>query len=240
MELKLLLIFFVIGCVYSSSVNVGKIINGHTAQPHSAPYMISMRVRDNGSDIHWCGGSLIRKDWVLTAAHCIVRHVPVDLVAGDHDTTVIEAGEQRIRSTPNNMFVHDKYRGQSGPFDIALIRVTESFTETDTVKVISLPTKRSIPMGTGILFGWGNTATNSSEPAWPHKLQTADNPLIDYSICVQVWADGLVHPTNFCAGYLNGKAGAAACNADSGGPLVQYDDKHEVIYKIVWKKYIFN
>ena len=41
--------------------------NGENAQPHSWPWQISLRVHGH----HICGGSLIDKDWVVTAAHCV-------------------------------------------------------------------------------------------------------------------------------------------------------------------------
>lgn len=47
-----------------------RVINGQNASPHSWPWQISLRV--NGR--HICGGSLIRNDWVLTAAHCVDRN----------------------------------------------------------------------------------------------------------------------------------------------------------------------
>jgi len=47
-----------------------RVINGQDASAHSWPWQISLRV--NGR--HICGGSLIREDWVLTAAHCVDRN----------------------------------------------------------------------------------------------------------------------------------------------------------------------
>jgi secreted trypsin-like serine protease len=47
-----------------------RVINGQNAAPHSWPWQISLRV--NGR--HICGGTLIRPDWVLTAAHCVSKN----------------------------------------------------------------------------------------------------------------------------------------------------------------------
>ena len=48
----------------------GRVINGQDASPHSWPWQISLRM--NGK--HVCGGSLIRPNWVVTAAHCVDRY----------------------------------------------------------------------------------------------------------------------------------------------------------------------
>ena len=47
-----------------------RVINGQDASPHSWPWQISLRVRGR----HICGGSLIRPDWIVTAAHCVYRN----------------------------------------------------------------------------------------------------------------------------------------------------------------------
>ena len=47
-----------------------RVVNGQDASPHSWPWQISLRVRGR----HICGGSLIRPDWILTAAHCVFRN----------------------------------------------------------------------------------------------------------------------------------------------------------------------
>ena len=43
----------------------GRIVGGTEAKPHSWPWMVSLQ-----SGSHFCGGSLINNQWVLTAAHC--------------------------------------------------------------------------------------------------------------------------------------------------------------------------
>uniref|UniRef100_A0A8C3F9V3 Peptidase S1 domain-containing protein n=1 Tax=Chrysemys picta bellii TaxID=8478 RepID=A0A8C3F9V3_CHRPI len=44
-----------------------RIVNGETAVPGSWPWQVSLQ--DN-TGFHFCGGSLISENWVVTAAHC--------------------------------------------------------------------------------------------------------------------------------------------------------------------------
>ena len=46
-----------------------RVVNGQDASPHSWPWQISLRKRGG----HICGGSLIRSNWIVTAAHCVNR-----------------------------------------------------------------------------------------------------------------------------------------------------------------------
>ena len=47
-----------------------RVVNGQDASPHSWPWQVSLRVGGR----HICGGSLIRTDWIVTAAHCVFRN----------------------------------------------------------------------------------------------------------------------------------------------------------------------
>ena len=57
-----------------------KIVGGATAVKGEFPFLVSLQDLAG----HFCGGSLIAKDWVLTAEHCVVDGIG-DVVIGLHD-----------------------------------------------------------------------------------------------------------------------------------------------------------
>lgn len=46
-----------------------RVVNGQHAEQHEWPWQILLLLNGNLR----CGGSLIRDDWVLTAAHCVAK-----------------------------------------------------------------------------------------------------------------------------------------------------------------------
>jgi len=52
------------------SVNV-RVVGGVEAMPHSWPWQVSLQ----NSRGHFCGGSIINQQWVVSAAHCAPAYV---------------------------------------------------------------------------------------------------------------------------------------------------------------------
>ncbi|KAM9522832.1 elastase-1-like [Salvelinus alpinus] len=50
-----------------------RLVGGEVAQPNSWPWQISLQYKSGSSYYHTCGGTLIKRGWVMTAAHCVDR-----------------------------------------------------------------------------------------------------------------------------------------------------------------------
>merc|ERR1712212_1034334 len=104
----------------------GRIIGGEEAPPHEFPWQISLR--NLGS--HICGGSIINKNQVITAAHCVEGALPIldSVVAGAHHR-ILEGGHQTRRVA--KMEHHASWN--TPPFNnyVALITVSEPFHFSD-------------------------------------------------------------------------------------------------------------
>lgn len=199
------------GLFPSGGSKQGRIVSGEDAQPHQAPFMVSVQAFRTASNAysHTCGGSILSATYILTAAHCITEQPqplaqPLRIVAGEHDFSVTTGNEQiRLVKYIN----HENYTGGVAPFDIALLIPETSLTlAPGIVEAIQLPTRDSIPTGAVRLFGWGSTSTTQT-PSIPNILQTVVKPVLSLEQCHEVldiqYPTGTpLHFTNVCTGPL--------------------------------------
>ncbi|KAL1251335.1 hypothetical protein QQF64_019131, partial [Cirrhinus molitorella] len=95
--------------------NVG-IVNGKEAKPHSRPYMVSVQTMNQ----HMCGGFLISKRFVMTAAHCRNNSHILTVVLGAHDLE--NANEKSVRINVDSYYPHPRYNSESYHNDILLLK----------------------------------------------------------------------------------------------------------------------
>merc|ERR1711923_373053 len=135
------LLLALVSSAYAASLNQGdKIVGGEEAEPHEFPWQVSLRRKSD--NFHFCGGSVLNENTVISAAHCTVIWESADevvVVAGEHDKTVDEGTEQTV--DVSKLTVHENYQqGHAFENDIALWSLASPLDMNEFVAGVPLPT----------------------------------------------------------------------------------------------------
>uniref|UniRef100_A0A8C6PPP1 Zgc:100868 n=1 Tax=Nothobranchius furzeri TaxID=105023 RepID=A0A8C6PPP1_NOTFU len=188
----------------------------HVASAGSWPWQVSLQ-----TTYHFCGGSLINSQWVLTAAHCLASF------NGNPSRLTVYLGLQTIQgSNPNSVsrtvariIVHASYNSETSDNDIALLQLSSAVTFTSYIKPVCLAAAGSTFYSnvSSWVTGWGNTASGVSLPS-PGNLMEVQIPVVGNRQCNCNYGVGSITDNMMCAGLAAG--GKDSCQGDSGGPMV--------------------
>ncbi|CAB1424024.1 unnamed protein product [Pleuronectes platessa] len=191
-----------------------RIVGGYAPVPHSIKYIVSLQTTDRQ---HICGGTLINKYWVITAAHCNIGVDKMMVVAGDYSLSIYEGTEQEI--LPQFLVPHPEHDALNNNNDIMLVKLRAPVYLNSYVSIALLP-KQGASVAEGRMCrvsGWGYTSSSGGQI--PSTLRTVKIPVVSTEKCNSTESfSGTITETMLCAGFSNG--GKDACMGDSGGPLV--------------------
>ncbi|ELW69296.1 chymase [Tupaia chinensis] len=204
--LPLLLLFLL-----CSRADAEEIIGGTECKPHSRPYMAHLQIVTPRGYIASCGGFLIRRDFVMTAAHCAGSSITVTL--GVHNIQRKEDTWQKFKVV--KQFPHPKYDDHLIHNDIMLLKLEEKANLTLAVGTLPLPPRFSfvLPGRVCRVAGWGRTGV--VEPG-SDTLQEVKLRLMEPQACKNF--EDFDHNRQLCVG--NPRKKKSAFKGDSGGPLL--------------------
>ncbi|XP_074141315.1 chymase-like [Sminthopsis crassicaudata] len=205
-----LLFLLLLTFLLSHETGADDIIGGEESRPHSRPYMAFLKIKNHGF-LYNCGGFLIRRDFVMTAAHCAGDSIKV--ILGAHNITKTEETWQTINV--KHQFPHPEYNPRKVLNDIMLLKLEEKAKLTMAVGTLPLPSRFNsvLPGKVCRATGWGRTGVIA--PA-SDTLQEVKVRLMNPINCKHF--PSFDERFQLCVG--NPKSRKSPFKGDSGGPLI--------------------
>lgn len=130
-----------VSAMYGGRSSTGRIVGGEEAIPGNFPHQAALFIETKDGTF-FCGGSILNKDYVLTAAHCVDKAIEVEVILGAHNVRELESTQRRIIVPKANIKVHERWISLLIRNDIAVMQLTESVNFTERIQPISLPRQK--------------------------------------------------------------------------------------------------
>lgn len=207
------------------------IIGGRDSPQGELPWLVSIQRPDGtGHMAHFCGGSMISPNVVLTAAHCLGRYAEGSADPGELRFVVDRADlnrtrngqERRVFKNPQSGYqvhVHPSWTSDGEQIDAAVVILDEAVTGVPPARLVTTGSEVLERPGTLLsTAGWGNMSIDEFKPAT--RLQRVEVPVLASWECEYAYSDsGGLSDFNANTEVCAGVSGRDSCQGDSGGPL---------------------
>ncbi|XP_034567394.1 transmembrane protease serine 9-like [Notolabrus celidotus] len=205
-----------------------RIVGGQPAPEGSWPWQASLQ-RGGG---HFCGGSLVNSEWVVSAAHCFKSTSTSNLAVSLGRQSLEGSNPNAVTRTVVQIIRHPDYNTDTNENDISLLKLSSPVIFNNFILPVCLAEPGS-SFFSGVnswVTGWGNIGSGVSLPS-PQELMEVEVPIVGNRKCNCNYGVGSITENMICAGLEAG--GKDSCQGDSGGPLVSKQGDRWVLAGIV-------
>ncbi|XP_037783878.1 chymotrypsin B-like [Penaeus monodon] len=209
-----------------ANLTVPRIVGGQVASRLEYPWVAYITITGGGGQDVSCGGAIINRDHVVTAAHCFndrdLASSTVTVFLAEHD--IDDLTETDVLSIfGQEVFIHPEYKADgrdTEEHDIALIYLGGLLNFGVGVQPICLGTSADFAVGQEVVIvGWGLTDFANTSSA-SNLLREVAVTTIDIEECITLYQNAaqrqFVNENMICT--LT--PGKDACSGDSGGPVI--------------------
>ncbi|XP_073948009.1 proclotting enzyme-like isoform X3 [Choristoneura fumiferana] len=214
------------------------VVNGRPTLEGQWPWQIALYHTQTVDNKYICGGTLVSRRHVITAAHCVTRKGSSRIV--NPNTLTVFLGKHNLRTSVegvqiklvSDIRVHPSYNASSYSRDVSVLKLREQVRYTDFVRPACLWPDNEIDLSNvigkkGSVVGWGFDDKGLAT----EELTLVEMPVVDQETCIRSYSEFFARFTSeytYCAGYKDGtidertgtRKSSSVCNGDSGGGMV--------------------
>ncbi|GAA3894969.1 serine protease [Streptomyces sp. NPDC003631] len=203
------------------------VIGGFPVDISKSPWTVALSSRDRFGGTRagqFCGGVVVDRSRVLTAAHCMSAAVlgappgqvpDLKVITGRTDLMSAQGKEIPVAAT----WVNPTYNSLTNAGDFAVLTLASPLPASSVIGMAAAGDPAYQPGTQATVYGWGDT-TGAAD--YERSLRGANLQVLQDNACGKAYPgglDGKYQPASMlCAGMPQG--GHDACQGDSGGPLV--------------------
>lgn len=205
------IIFIVIVFSVANVIPSTKIVGGTETDIKNYPWQVSVVRAITGQ--HYCGGAIVGRATILTAANCI--HLSEREILTDGDIRVRIGSTSRTNGrnlrTILRILVHRQFNGSTLQNNIAILTLTNFLDFTESIRSVSLPAI-NVQLETDeivILTGYGEKWTRE----FAENLEAVQLQVVEQSVCKVAYEQSVmpaITDNMFCAG----SAGNGLCEVN--------------------------
>jgi len=225
-----------------------RIVGGKEVNPKfKLPYQVLVSPCNSNGQCMMCGGTILNKRYVVTAAHCLFDGntqltvkggAKFRVMVGEHDHCKHNEAGGKSYVLASVVHKHPKFSmdNPSGDNDIAILKLSKDLTFSDKIKPACLPSSATKDYSgkAASVSGWGGTKayeplTFVNQPRQCGLKEGIVNILKTTDKKCENFLGDSTTTTMLCAW----AKGTDACQGDSGGPLTVAENGKYVLLGVV-------